>query len=202
VGALQAGLLGHARHGAAFARQVEFKVGLLEAIARLAQRAVQIEALVRQGTGSASMVTGMLPTPCCVMSDDDDGGRRERRRAWHCAPALLHGLEQLLHGDGLFQKGNAPMRVASTAVSMVAWPLIMMTGMVRRPPAHSLSSVTPSVSGIQMSSSTRSYTLATRALRAWVAFSPVHAVPSSFRISDSKIPDPQFVVDHQNVCHE
>ena len=58
---------------------------------------------------------------------------------------------------GFSRKDSAPMRVASTAVSMVAWPLIMMTGMVSWPAeAHSLSSDTPSVSGIQMSSSTRS----------------------------------------------
>ena len=49
------------------------------------------------------------------------------------------------------------MRVASPAVSIVACPLIMSTGMVSAPfMAHSLSRVTPSVSGIQMSSSTRS----------------------------------------------
>jgi hypothetical protein len=95
------------------------------------------------------------------------------------------------------------MRVASTAVSMVAWPLIMMTGMVRRPlPAHSLSSVTPSVSGIQMSSSTRSYTLATRALRAWVAFSASPRCALVVQDFRQQVPNAQFVVDHQNVCHE
>ncbi len=31
---------------------------------------------------------------------------------------------------GFSRNDSAPMRVASTAVSMVAWPLIMMTGMV------------------------------------------------------------------------
>ena len=49
------------------------------------------------------------------------------------------------------------MRVASTAVSIVAWPLIMMTGMVSNSfVAHSFSRLTPSVSGIQISSSTKS----------------------------------------------
>ena len=39
-------------------------------------------------------------------------------------------------------------RHSPTAVSMVAWPLIMITGMVSAPVAdHSLSKVTPSVSG-------------------------------------------------------
>ena len=51
----------------------------------------------------------------------------------------------------------APNLVASTAVSMVPWPLIMITGMVSWPLApHSLSSEMPSTSGIQMSSSTSS----------------------------------------------
>ena len=80
------------------------------------------------------------------------------------------------------------MRVASTAVSMVAWPLIMMTGMVSRPAVdHSLSSVTPSVSGIQMSSSTRSGRARWRAARASAAFSASSTLwPSSLRISKSR----------------
>jgi len=73
------------------------------------------------------------------------------------------------------------MRVASTAVSMVAWPLIMMTGMSSRSwAAHSLSSVTPSVSGIQISSRTTSGRLAARSARAAEAFSARSTVcPSS-----------------------
>ena len=56
---------------------------------------------------------------------------------------------------GFSRKSNAPMRVASTAVSIVPWPDIITTGIVSRPEdPHSRSSVTPSVSGIQMSSST------------------------------------------------
>jgi len=59
------------------------------------------------------------------------------------------------------------MRVASTAVSMVACPLIMITGMDSKPLlAHSLSKLTPSVSGIQMSSSTRSGRSTARTARA------------------------------------
>ena len=64
------------------------------------------------------------------------------------------------------------MRVASTAVSMVAWPDIITTGMVSWPfAAHSLSSVMPSVSGIQMSSSTRSGRALSRRRRASPALS-------------------------------
>jgi hypothetical protein len=64
------------------------------------------------------------------------------------------------------------MRVASTAESMVPCPDIITTGIVSRPlPAHSLSSVMPSVSGIQMSSRTRSGLISLRAERAVCAFS-------------------------------
>ena len=45
VGALQAGLLGHAGHGAALVGEVELEVGLLKGVAGLAQRAVQVEVL-------------------------------------------------------------------------------------------------------------------------------------------------------------
>ena len=56
---------------------------------------------------------------------------------------------------GFSRKSNAPIFVASTAVSIVPWPDIITTGIVSWPAAaHSRSSVTPSVSGIQMSSST------------------------------------------------
>src|SRR5882672_7115903 len=62
----------------------------------------------------------------------------------------------------------------------------MITGTVSCPlDAHSLSSVTPSVSGIQISSRTRSGVSATRSWRATAAFSAVTtAWPSSERISD------------------
>ena len=75
---------------------------------------------------------------------------------------------------GFSRKSSAPKRVASTAVSMVACPDIMMTGIDSWPPAaHSFSSVTPSVSGIQMSSSTRSGVSLCRRARAAAAFSAV-----------------------------
>ncbi len=81
----------------------------------------------------------------------------------------------------------APWRVASTAVSIVPCPLIMMTGIVSSPLLpHSLSRVTPSTSGIQMSSSTRSGRRRWRTARAWAAFSASStACPSSLRISES-----------------
>jgi hypothetical protein len=88
---------------------------------------------------------------------------------------------------GFSRKSSAPMRVASTAVSIVAWPDIITTGMLSWPLApHSLSSVMPSVSGIQMSSRTRSGRPASRAARASAAFSASWTSwPSSRRISES-----------------
>src|SRR5471032_3563406 len=46
MGALQAGLFGHARHAAAFAAQVVLEIHALEGVARLAQR--QVERQVEQ----------------------------------------------------------------------------------------------------------------------------------------------------------
>ena len=87
---------------------------------------------------------------------------------------------------GFSRKSVAPMRVASTAVSIVPCPDIITTGMVRRPEAdHSLSRETPSVSGIQMSSRTRSGRSSARTRRALAAFSARRTeCPSSARISE------------------
>ena len=87
---------------------------------------------------------------------------------------------------GFSRKSIAPIRVASTAVSMVPWPDIMITGMVSCPlVAHSFRSVIPSASGIQMSSSTRSGRPRAREARAAVAFSASCTEwPSLERISD------------------
>jgi hypothetical protein len=87
---------------------------------------------------------------------------------------------------GFSRKSNAPIFVASTAVSIVPWPDIMTTGIVSWPEAaHSRSSVTPSVSGIQMSSSTSAGRSRARYARAAVAFSArLTRYPSSCRISE------------------
>ena len=81
----------------------------------------------------------------------------------------------------------APNLVASTAVSIVPWPLIMITGIVSSAvEPHSFSSVMPSTSGIQMSRRTRSGRMRSRQARACAAFSASSIVwPSSARISDS-----------------
>ncbi len=73
---------------------------------------------------------------------------------------------------GFSRKEYAPMRVASTAVSIVPCPDIMMTGIVIRPvDDHSLSRVTPSTSGIHISKSTRSGLFFENDSLACVAFS-------------------------------
>ncbi len=73
--------------------------------------------------------------------------------------------------SGFSTKSKAPRRVASTAVSTVPCPDIMTTGQPSATPVdHSRSSVMPSTSGIQMSSSTRSGTWRAREARAWAAF--------------------------------
>jgi len=76
----------------------------------------------------------------------------------------------LASDNGFSTKSNAPRRVASTAVSTVPWPDIITTG---QPSAavldHSRSSVMPSTSGIQISSSTRSGVCRARAARACAA---------------------------------
>ena len=64
------------------------------------------------------------------------------------------------------------MRVASTAVSIVAWPDIITTGMVSCPLFdHSFNKVMPSVSGIQISKSTKSGRICSRTVRACIALS-------------------------------
>ena len=73
---------------------------------------------------------------------------------------------------GFSKKSSAPILVASTAVSMLPWPLIITTGMVSWPlVAHSLSRVIPSLSGIQMSNKTMAGRVWLRSLRASPAFS-------------------------------
>jgi hypothetical protein len=73
--------------------------------------------------------------------------------------------------SGFSTKSKAPRRVASTAVSTVPWPDIITTGQddSAAAPDHSRSSVMPSVSGIQMSSNTRSGNCRAREARAWPA---------------------------------
>jgi hypothetical protein len=101
--------------------------------------------------------------------------------------ARLTAASSFCRAIGFSRKSWAPMRVASTAVSMVPWPDIITTGMLSWPAAdHSLRSVMPSVSGIQMSSSTRSGRAWLRAARAAAAFSAsCTSWPSSRRISES-----------------
>src|SRR5262245_31390918 len=101
--------------------------------------------------------------------------------------ARLTVASRRCNATGFSRKSSAPTLVASTAVSMVPCPDIMTTGMVSCPlAAHSFSNVMPSVSGIQISSSTRSGLWRSRNRRADSAFSASSTWwPSSDRISDS-----------------
>src|SRR5205807_1059807 len=72
--------------------------------------------------------------------------------------------------SGFSTKSKAPSLVASTAVSTVLWPDIITTGQPSVAAVdHSRSSVIPSTSGIQISSSTRSGICRAREARACAA---------------------------------
>ena len=89
-----------------------------------------------------------------------------------CFSAALTVLSNFCNAIGFSKKSNAPIRVASTAVSIVPWPDIITTGMVNSPALpHSFSRLMPSQSGIQISSSTTSGRCFRRASRAACAFS-------------------------------
>ncbi len=109
------------------------------------------------------------------MADPAPSAASEIRRG-SCAAALFNAREIVVSSFcrpiGFSRKSNAPIFVASTAVSIVPCPDIMITGIVSWPLApHSRSSVTPSVSGIQMSSSTSAGCCRARHARASAAFS-------------------------------
>ena len=147
MGALQAGLLGHARHGAVFLGEVELEIRFLEP--------------------SRASRSGLSRSKLCVRLRAQVDHRRQRSAAGHqravatvvdhrqrsCWPAarrwpraarafarqaLLDRLQQLLQRDRFFEERERADLVASTAVSMVAWPLIMITGMVSRPAGRPL----------------------------------------------------------------
>ena len=111
----------------------------------------------------------------------------ERVEVTSCLSAFLTVCSSFCRAIGFSRKSTAPIRVASTAESIVPWPDIMTTGIVSRLAAdHSLSSEIPSVSGIQISSSTKSGRFSARTRRAAAAFSAsVTLCPSSVRISES-----------------
>ena len=107
--------------------------------------------------------------------------------ATSCLRAFLTVVSSFCRAIGFSRKSTAPTRVASTAESIVPCPDIITTGMVSKPvDDHSLSSEIPSVSGIQISSSTRSGRFSLRQRRAAPAFSATVTVcPSSDNISES-----------------
>ena len=103
--------------------------------------------------------------------------------------------------SGFSTKSKAPRRVASTAVSTVPWPDIMTTGQPSVAAAdHSRSSVMPSTSGIQMSSSTRSGTWRrARGARLRGVGGHVHLVALLGKDLLQQAADVGFVIDDQNV---
>jgi FixJ family two-component response regulator len=135
----------------------------------------------RSGTGTDS-ARGSAWADCAAGTCS---GRRLRITRPRSSPPRTADSSRAI-AIGFSRNSSAPKRVASTAVSIVACPDIMITGIVSWPcDAHSFSSVTPSVSGIQMSSSTRSSCSRCRAARAAAAFSAVTTTwPSSERISE------------------
>jgi hypothetical protein len=92
------------------------------------------------------------------------------RRSWPASTAWPTTRRSLASDSGFSMKSHAPSRVASTAVSMLPWPEIMMTGHGRPPRSlHSRSRLMPSRSGIQMSSRIASGRWRRRASRAAAA---------------------------------
>jgi hypothetical protein len=90
-----------------------------------------------------------------------------RRRRLPASSARSTVRSSFASDSGFSTKSKAPRRVASTAVSTLPWPDIITTGHSSvAAPDHSRSSVMPSVSGIQISSSTRSGTVLAREARA------------------------------------
>ena len=87
---------------------------------------------------------------------------------------------------------------------MVPWPLIMITGIVSWPvEPHSFSSVMPSTSGIQMSSSTRSGRMRSRhGARLRRVLGQLDGVAFVGEDLRQQRPDAQFVVDDKNGGHE
>ncbi len=123
-----------------------------------------------RAASSCSIARSASRTGCAVPSAASDTRRGSRTAAPFSARAIV--ASSLARPIGFSRKSIAPMRVASTAVSIVPWPDIITTGIVNCPEApHSRSSVMPSVSGIQMSSSTSAGCCRCRYARASWAFS-------------------------------
>ena len=114
---------------------------------------------------SLSAVTiGLLPKLAKFISDFGDCSP--------CFSAAVTVFNNFCSAIGFSKKSNAPIRVASTAVSIVPCPDIITTGIVNWLLfAHSLSKVIPSQSGIQISSSTKSGRSCNLTARAAAAFS-------------------------------
>jgi hypothetical protein len=104
---------------------------------------------------------------------------------------------------GFSRKAVAPMRVASTAVSMVAWPLIMITGIVNRAAAgplleqgHTIGVGHPDVEQHEVGAQ-----LPAHGSGLCGVFSEFDRVAFVVEDLGEQIPDAQFIVYDQNSCH-
>ena len=165
------------------------------------------------GSPTSSTDAG-LPAICCSSArsccialllpigtiSDGESSLPDWRRRLPASSARSTVRSSLASDSGFSTKSNAPRRVASTAVSTVPWPDIMTTG---QPLAalvdHSRSSVMPSTSGIQMSSSTRSgvWRSARRARLRGIG-GDVHLVALLGKDLLEKAADVRLVIDNQD----
>ena len=213
VRALQAGLLGDARHRAVFLARGGTRSS--SSRRRRAPRAAggrgRSSARPAGPSGSGAAAAACAPPGIGASTRQADCLRPARRRCSRrgCArrrlgQRLLHGAQQLLQRDRLFEEGQgAELGGLDRGVDGAVAAHHDHRHRQQAAAPHSLSSVMPSTSGIQMSSSTRSGRMRSRTARACAAFSASSTEwPSSERISDSRLADAQLVVDHQNRCHE
>src|SRR4051794_14414649 len=112
VRSLEPRLLGNARHAAVLLREVELEIAFFEGVARLAQRPVEVEALLRLRAeqGRRQLLDGAARhrrldgEAAAVLAGGGIERRGQPRR--RLGQALLDGAQQLLQGDRLLEEGH------------------------------------------------------------------------------------------------
>ena len=114
----------------------------------------------------------------------------------------LHRGEQFCRAMGFSRKSNAPMRVASTAVSMLAWPDIITTGMFSCPAlAHSLSKGHPIAIGHpDVQQYQRRAGLVAQLARHFGVFRQRHGVAFVLKDFRQQLANADFIIDDQNIA--